>query len=50
MYGDEYVELENKQIKTEQTAKSEKPTAPSIVKKKLILKFLDLMQLQKQEE
>ena len=33
MYGDEYVELENKQIKTEQTAKSEKPTAPSIVKK-----------------
>ena len=33
MYGDEYVELENKQIKTEQTAKSEKPAAPSIVKK-----------------
>ena len=34
MYGDEYVELENKQIKTEQTAKNEKPAAPSIVKKK----------------
>ena len=34
MYGDEYVELENKQIKTEQMAKNEKPAAPSIVKKK----------------
>ena len=50
MYGDEYVELENKQIKTEQLTKSEKPSAPSIVKKKLRLKFLDLMLLRKQEE
>ena len=33
MYGDEYIELENKQIKTEQLTKSEKPSAPSIVKK-----------------
>ena len=30
---DEYIELENKQIKTEQLTKSEKPSAPSIVKK-----------------
>ena len=31
--GDEYVELENKQVQTEQTTKGEKPSAPSIVKK-----------------
>ena len=38
MYGDEYVELENKQVKTEQTTKGEKPSAPSIVKKKVDIK------------
>ena len=38
MYGDEYVELENKQVKTEQTTKGEKPAAPSIVKKKVDIK------------
>ena len=38
MYGDEYIELENKQIKTEQLTKSEKPSAPSIVKKKAEIK------------
>ena len=38
MYGDEYIELENKQIKTEQTAKSEKPAAPSIANRKSEIK------------
>ena len=37
MYGDEYIELENQQTKTEEV-RSEKPSAPSIVKKKAVIK------------
>ena len=37
MYGDEYVELESQQTKTEEV-KNEKPSAPSIVKKKAVIK------------
>ena len=39
MYGDEYVELENQQTKTEETkTKSTKPSAPSISKKNVEIK------------
>ena len=33
MYGDEYIELENQQTKTQEVI-NEKPSAPSIAKKK----------------